>query len=200
MGRPAKFDRDEAVEVVMNEIWRNGFEACSVKSISENLGITRSSFYNAFDSREALFEEALNRYFKQSPDRVIGEADASTPVLPLLNKMFREICRVRAADPESRGCMVINCVAELVGVNQVLGPVLASALLGSLGRVESLLRQAAAAGEIDDSGDLRGKALALQNLLAGLNVMSKIVKSEEDLWAGTRQTLDGLGLYREPDG
>ena len=197
MGRPAKFDRQAAVERVMNEIWRHGFEACSVKAISEKLGITRSSFYNAFGSREALFLEALELYFSQSPDKALAAMDNKTSILKVLTNVFREVCRSRAADPEARGCMAVNCVAELVGVDDTLGPVLEKAVLGSLDRLERLLGQAAANGEIEDKGDLREKALALQNLLIGLNVMAKVVRSESDLWAAARQTLEGLGLYRE---
>ena len=48
MGRPAKFDRDKAIEIIMNEIWKKGYEACSVKALSEKLSITRPSFYHAF--------------------------------------------------------------------------------------------------------------------------------------------------------
>ena len=54
MARPSKFDRKEAVELAMNEIWRDGYEANSVKALSEKLGITRSSFYNAFSSRRGF--------------------------------------------------------------------------------------------------------------------------------------------------
>ncbi len=195
MGRPAKFDRQIAIEVVMNEIWRSGFEANSVKAISENLGITRSSFYNAFGSREAMFLEALELYFSQSPDNVLAMVDGEAGILKVLTQVFKEVCRSRAADPEARGCMAVNCVAELVGVDETLGPVLEKAILGSLDRLERLLGQAAANGEIEDKGDLREKALALQNLLIGLNVMAKVVRSEDDLWAATKQTLKGLGLY-----
>jgi len=197
MGRPVKFDRDHAVKIVMNEIWKHGFEACSVKAISEKLGITRSSFYNAFETREALFIEALDLYFSQSPDRVLTQIDSETRVIPLLTGMFKEVCRARASDPEGRGCMAINSVAELVGVNKPLGPMLEKAVLNSLNRLERLLRQAAATGEIEDGGNLRDKALALQNLLIGVNVLSKVVRSERDLWAASRQTLTGLGLYAE---
>lgn len=195
MGRPAEFDRDQAVEIVMNDIWLNGFEACSIKAISEKLGITRSSFYNAFGSREALFEEALELYFSQTPDRVLGQVDSTVRIVPMLTKMFKDVCRARAADPQARGCMAVNCVAELVGVNESLGPMLERAVLGSLERLEHLLRRAAANGEIEDRGDLREKALALQNLLIGLNVMCKVVRSEKDLWRAARQTLKGLGVY-----
>ncbi len=195
MGRPAQFDREQAVEIAMNEIWMNGFEACSIKAISEKLGITRSSFYNAFQSREALFEEALELYFSQTPDRVLAQVDSNIRIVPMLTKMFRDVCRARAADPQARGCMAVNCVAELVGVNEALGPMLERAVLGSLERLEHLLRRAAANGEIEDRGDLREKALALQNLLIGLNVMCKVVRSEKDLWRAARQTLKGLGVY-----
>src|SRR3989337_4252103 len=139
MGRPTKFDRQAAVEVAMNEIWRNGLEACSAKALSERLGITRSSFYNAFGSREALFKEALELYFSNAPDRVLAHVGADASVLAVLTRVFREVCRVRAADPEARGCMAINCVAELVGVDATLGPVMEGALRRSLDPVGSLL-------------------------------------------------------------
>ncbi len=195
MGRPTKFDRQAAIELVMNAIWQYGFEACSVKAISEKLGITRSSFYNAFGSREALFLEALERYFSQSPDKALAMVDRDTNVLKVLTQVFKEVCRSRAADPEARGCMLVNCVTELVGIDETLGPVLEKVVLGILDRLERLLGQAAANGEIEDKGDLREKALALQSLLIGLNVMAKVVRSEDDLWAAARQTLKGLGLY-----
>ncbi|RMD65414.1 MAG: TetR/AcrR family transcriptional regulator [Alphaproteobacteria bacterium] len=195
MGRPAKFDREQAVEIVMNEIWKNGFEACSVKAMSEKLGITRSSFYNAFQSRANVFEEVLARYLEQSPNRGLSNPDENTRIIPLITRTFREICRIRASDPQARGCLVINCLTELVGVDERLGAKLERLVLSDLERLEHLLRRAAANGEIEDRGDLREKALALQNLLIGLNVMSKVVRSEEDLWAAARQTFEGLGLY-----
>jgi len=133
---------------------------------------------------------------QQSPDKALAMVDSDTGVPRVPTQVFREVCRCRAADPEARGCMAVNCVAELVGVDDTLGPVLEKAVLGSLDRLERLLGQAAANGEIEDKGDLREKALALQNLLIGLNVMAKVVRSEKDLWAAARQTLKGLGFYR----
>jgi TetR/AcrR family transcriptional repressor of nem operon len=197
VGRPSKFDRGEAVETVMNEVWRRGYEACSVKALSEMLGITRSSFYNAFENREALFLEALDLYFTRAPDRVLNAIPANASILRTLTQMFREICRVRAKDRQGKGCLAVNCLAELVGVDETLGPALKDVFKQSLSRLESLLRRAAARGEIKDEGDLHEKALALKNLLVGLNLMSKIVRTEAELWAIAKQTLKGLKLYRE---
>jgi TetR/AcrR family transcriptional repressor of nem operon len=193
MGRPSKFDRSEAVTAVMNEVWRNGYEPSSAKALAEKLGITRSSFYNAFESREALFFEVLERYFAQSPDRVLNDMPPGSSILKTITDMFREICRVRAADKDGKGCLAVNCVAELVGVDETLGPKLVTVFQNSLARLESLLRRAVEQGELEDTGDMHEKALALKNLLVGINLMSKIVRSEEDLWTIAEQTLKGLG-------
>ncbi len=197
MARPAKFDRGEAVELVMNEIWRHGYESSSVKALSEKLGITRSSFYNAFGSRRSLFKEALDLYFSRSPDRALATATPDISVPKLFTRTFREVCRVRAADREARGCMAINSVAELCNVHEELGAVMADAVLGSLSRIERLLERGLARGEIDADTDLRATALALQNLLIGLNVMCKVVRKEEDLWQAAATTLKGLRLLDE---
>ena len=197
MGRPAKFDRDEAVEAAMDLFWKHGYQANSVKALSESLGITRSSLYNTFGSREALFRAAFERYSAQSPDRRLDAADPGLPVRRLLTTTFREICRVRAADPEGRGCMALNCLSETVPADDDVGPLLAQAVLGRLERLEGLLGRAVADGELPEETDVRALALAVQNLMIGLNHFSKVLRSEDDLWRMTRTTLDGLGLLAE---
>ncbi|PIW27607.1 MAG: hypothetical protein COW30_09945 [Rhodospirillales bacterium CG15_BIG_FIL_POST_REV_8_21_14_020_66_15] len=195
MGRPAKFDRDIALESVMNEFWRNGYKACSVKAISEHLGITRSSFYNTFKSREDLFRECLGLYAGRAPDRFLSDVTPETPVLPLLASVFHGVCRARAADPEARGCLVVNSMAELIGVDADLGPILEGMARRGRDRFRALLRQAVKNGEIADADDMDETALALQSLLIGINVMSKVERSEKRLWGMARRTLEGWNLY-----
>lgn len=196
MARPSGFDRSEAVETAMNEIWKNGYEKCSVKALSEKLGITRSSFYNAFGSREALFGEVLQLYSSRSPDISLANVPPDTSVKKLFTRTFRAACKARANDTDGRGCLAINCVAELCNVDEKLGPVLEKAVLGSLAQMEALLEQGVVQGEIDRQTDLHATALALQNLLMGLNVMCKVVRNESELWQAAKTTLKGLDIYQ----
>ena len=198
MGRPAKFDREQALDVVMNAIWKNGYESCSVKSLSELLGITRSSFYNAFGTREALFEKALGRYFEQAPNRILDQVNADDNIVPVIVAMLQEICRTRANDPENRGCMAVNCISELVGTHPELGDLLSDGVKSNVTRIEELLQIAVDKGELSRSTDIRETALALQNLIIGVSVMSKVFTSEAELWSSVRPALIGMGLIR-PD-
>ena len=197
MARPSKFDRSEAVKIVMNEIWQNGYEASSVKSLSEKLGITRSSFYNAFGSREDLFKEVLEAYSSQLPSLALTKAVPGTPIKKLLTSTIKLVCEVRASDKLGRGCLAINSVSQLCNVDDTLGPILQSAVLGNLARFETLLRWGVAQGEIEAETDIRALALALQNLLMGLNIMCKVVRSEDELWKAAKTTLVSLDLYEE---
>lgn len=199
MARPSKFDRDAAVETAMQEIWRSGYEATSVKAMSEKLGITRSSYYNAFGSREELFKEALAAYFAHSPDRALyQDADPQESVRGVLTRTFRAACIARAADPEGRGCMAINSLCELAGGPETeLAEMMIDAVLGSVRRLEGLLNIAVERGELPRTTDCHGKALALQALLIGINTLSKAVRDEGDLWLTARTGLQALGLLEE---
>ncbi len=199
MGRPSKFNRDDAIEAAMNHIWQNGYGASSVKLLSEKLGITRSSFYNAFESRQRLYRDALDVYLLQSPDIALAEAEPGVPVRRLFTATFRAACKARAGDKLGRGCMLINGVAELCNEHGDLGPVMEGLVMGSLARIEQLLEWGVEQGEIDPGKDLPGLALALQNLLMGLNIMCKVVRDERGLWSAAKTTLKGLDMYEEPD-
>jgi TetR/AcrR family transcriptional repressor of nem operon len=180
----------------MNEIWRSGFEPLSVKAISEKLGITRSSFYNSFESREALFIEALERYFDISPNKDLTQFEKSPSPLRLLTKVFRATCYARTTDSEHRGCLFVNTVSELVGVNETLGPVIENAAMRSIKCFERLLDQSVSLGELPKNTNTENLAIAVQNALMGLNTLSKIVKNEKQLWLAVRTTLDALKVYK----
>jgi TetR/AcrR family transcriptional repressor of nem operon len=199
MARPSKFNREDAVETVMNEMWRNGFAASSVKALSETLGISRSSFYNAFGSREDLFKEALKIYFQGSPDRVLGMPPGDKTIKQLISSMLYDACKVRLADPQGRGCLAINSVAELCNTHDELGPYMKNVLSGARSTMEGLLATAVERGELDVATDIHEKTLALQNLLVGLNVMCKVVDDKDDLWSIAKTTLMGLDLYQAWD-
>ena len=199
MPRPSSFDRNDLIEQAMQELWRSGYEASSVKAMSEKLGITRSSYYNAFGAREDLFKETIDAYLDQSPCAMLRGDLPDIPVCALLTRMFRAVCSAPAVDPEARGCLMLNSLCEFDTTKDELGVMVAGNVLESIERFEELLQLALDNGELTDLADVHGTALALQNLLVGLNVLSKALHDEGELWLTAKTTLVSLGLYREDD-
>lgn len=198
MARPSKFDRDEAVGTAMEILWRDGYEACSVKALSERLGITRSSFYNAFGSREDLFREAFTRYCEQSPDRALAsDSVAAGGVRNLITDTFRAACHARATDPDAKGCFAIKSVAELCNRDEALGPLLEEAVETNVEHLERLLEFGKATGELSSELDPHATALTLKTVLVGLNVICKVIREEDELWLSARTALKALDLLEE---
>jgi len=200
LGRPLKFDREKAVETAMQAFWTDGYAVNSTKALSELLGITRSSFYNAFGSREELFKECADVYCLQSPDYAFALAQKGVAIKPLLTSVFRAACKVRAGDRDARGCLLVNGVAELCNSNDDLGKLIEAMVLGCVERIEELLHWGRAQGEFGEDQDLHILAVALQSQLMGLNVICKIIRNEDELWATTKLNLVALGVYEEPNG
>ncbi len=195
MGRPIKFNRDEAVIKVMNEIWEHGYGACSDRAISEKLGISRSSLYNAFGTRENLFIEVMAAYNGAGASDMFV-IDETSCVLKVITEQVHKICKARIDDNLARGCLAINCLNELLGKNERLESIITDVFANNIAFFEKLLAIAVERGELNEC-DLRIKALALQNLIIGLNVISKLIRNEDELWATTKHSLQGLGLYSE---
>lgn len=199
-GRPIEFDREVAVAAAMHTFWKRGFEAVSASDLAAAMSITRSSFYNSFGDRETVFREALAAYRRIAPDAALAGIRSHQPVRPAVRKLFREICRVRAADPEARGCLVVNSIGELIGVHDELGKDVEKTVRDAVRVFKRLLRQAADQGEIEKPKDLLAAARGFVAFLSGLNTISKIIRDERDLWRMCEIFLDrvGFGHEREP--
>src|SRR4051812_1938969 len=62
-GRPATFDRGEALQRAMELFWARGYEGATLEDLQVAMGgITPPSFYHAFGSKEALFRKAVDLY------------------------------------------------------------------------------------------------------------------------------------------
>lgn len=194
LGRPPGFARGDAIEAAMHLFWKKGYLPVSASDLADAMSIQRSSFYNSFGSREAVFREALSRYRGESPDAPLERVVTGQPVVPVLVAVFREICRARAVDKEGRGCLVCNGVAELVGVDQVSGRLIESAIKERAATFARLIRQAVDQKEIDPPADILATAQACVTFLIGLNTISKVVRNEKQLWASCRQFLAGIGI------
>jgi Transcriptional regulator len=64
-GRPRSFNRDAVLDKAIRLFWRNGYEATSVRDLTEELGIGAPSLYNAFGDKRRLFAEAIQVYDRE---------------------------------------------------------------------------------------------------------------------------------------
>ncbi|MHA3024027.1 TetR/AcrR family transcriptional regulator [Mycobacterium sp. BMJ-28] len=107
-GRPRAFDRAELLDRAIRLFWRRGYEATSVRDLSNELGIGQSSLYNAFGGKRALFDEAVGVYDREYGG-FVEAALADEPSAALaLRRILTEAPGRYTRSGEPPGCLVIT--------------------------------------------------------------------------------------------
>lgn len=182
VGRPNKFDRDQAVEVAKQAFWQQGYHALSVSQLATRMGITRSSFYNSFGDKQRLFKEVLASYRLTEPYILLLDLPPGSAIKPRLNAFFKEICRTRTQDQGKQGCLIVNTISGVIGSDEQLAQDIEALLLSSVDLFADLLKRAVMQQEIAELEDVTATASALVAFNMGLNNLSKVVRDEHQLW------------------
>lgn len=149
MARPLEFDRSKAVNKALVLFWRKGYQASSLADLLSAMGIGRSSFYAAFTDKRTLFLECLDLFAARTVD-VVQRARSEMPPVDALQHFFERNfigvpgSGVAASASRHWGCMLVNTVLEMAGVDDELAA-RASRHLGEMQRVfQACLRDAGA--------------------------------------------------------
>lgn len=116
-GRPTLFDPDRVVEQVADLFWARGYDGVSVSDITAATGLSKSSLYNRFDSKDALFASALRRYHVQTVQtgaNWLALDDGTDPMEKLDQLLTGPANDVHGSD-DTRGCFLCNTSADGLG-------------------------------------------------------------------------------------
>ncbi len=59
------FDKEEVLDRAMNLFWKKGYNGTSIRDLEKATGLGKSSLYNTFGGKEALFLVTLKRYLSK---------------------------------------------------------------------------------------------------------------------------------------
>ena len=107
-GRPRRFDPNEAVATATRLFHAHGYEAVSVASVTDALGINAPSFYAAFGNKAGLYRRVLDHWAKTSAIPLSDILRDDRPVAECLVALLEEAARRYAADPVAAGCLVLE--------------------------------------------------------------------------------------------
>jgi len=122
MARPIEFDRPKAVNRALALFWRKGYQASSLADLLAAMAISRSSFYAAFADKRTLFIECLDLFSARTLD-MLHQARAEMPPVDALQSFFeRNFVGAHGAGAVRGhwGCMLVNTVLEMAGVDDDL--------------------------------------------------------------------------------
>jgi TetR/AcrR family transcriptional regulator, transcriptional repressor for nem operon len=174
--------RERLLEAGVRTFSKAGFNGCSVQDITDAAGVPKGSFYNHFESKEALGAAALQHYWTDGACdqlKILTRPDMSPR--ERLRTYFEEATAEMAQIGFTCGCLVGNMAAELSDHSPIIAIQLSAIFLGWSGQVAECIRAAQAAGEIESNADPDQLAAFVLNAWEGAVLRARIEKADRPL-------------------
>ncbi|MBB1595990.1 TetR/AcrR family transcriptional regulator [Achromobacter sp. UMC46] len=114
-GRPRAFDRNAALHLALEVFWEKGYQGAQVSDLTAAMGINPPSFYAAFGSKAAVFQEVVDLYGTTVGAGPMQALEAPGPLAAAIRLMLERSIGVALQSP-SGGCLLVlggvNCQAE----------------------------------------------------------------------------------------
>lgn len=161
--------------------WERGYETVGTRELCAAMGISAPSLYNAFTSKQVLFEEVIRCYAERYTGFVeaafVDEPDARGATERLLTGAAHQYTRPGCP----AGCLIMNNSANFAGSSEEVAATLRT-IRGTIGeRVQAKLQEDVDSGRLPASLDLRGLAMHILAIWNGMAMQARDGAGREDL-------------------
>ena len=173
--------RERLLTSALDALHKNGFNATGVQDITDAAKVPKGSFYNHFDSKDALGVEVVGHYVAKGAERRQALVDGPGAPLTRLKAYFKALNQLGPASGFSRGCLLGNFSAELASQSPDIRQALAGALADWTKDIARVVAEAQQAGDIGRDVPAATLAAFLLNAWEGAVLRSRVDKSAAPL-------------------
>jgi TetR/AcrR family transcriptional repressor of nem operon len=169
--------RERLLTAGLEALHRRGFNATGVQDITDAAKVPKGSFYNHFESKDALGVAVVERWGAYTAERLKGLVEGRGKPLARLRAYFKAMNELGSATKFQRGCLMGNFSAELSAQSPAIRAALEAGFHAWTKGVAQVIAEAQRSGDI--SRDMPAEALAgfLINAWEGAVLRSRVEKS-----------------------
>jgi TetR/AcrR family transcriptional regulator, transcriptional repressor for nem operon len=176
MSRPNT--REQILQAGMACLIERGFNAVGVQDITDAAGVPKGSFYNHFESKEALGAEIVARYGDSETRREIL-TNASVPPMQRLRRHFERISSRFEDSHFTRNCILGGLSAELANQSEPIRESLRKLYVQWTKDLEAVISEAQEKGEITTKTKASDIAALLLDAYEGALLRARVERSRK---------------------
>ena len=189
MGRRREFDEAEVVEKAMEAFWKNGWRDTTPSRLVEATGLSRSSLYATFGSKQGVFLAALELYVVRQ-ESFTAQLLADGTVREGLERMYALMVDMMRPGGPGVTCLVASSLLEVPAEDE---ETVAHVLRGQA-RItdvfEARFQRAILEGELDGTRTAGELARFIATVNNGVQIAARAEASADHLRSITRMAVD----------
>jgi TetR/AcrR family transcriptional repressor of nem operon len=184
MPKEILFDEQSALQQATELFWTKGYNGTSIDELTKATGLSRSSIYNTFGGKHALFMRSLRFYLDDQQRQLGGLGGKVGHAAERFRVLFRSAIEDILSDRMRKGCMMVNTTTEMVNMDKEIAGVAADNMEWMERLFAEWIREGQAAGGINAAFAPEALAKYLFSTYSGLKVSGQAKpdrKSLEDI-------------------
>jgi TetR/AcrR family transcriptional regulator, copper-responsive repressor len=199
-GRPRTFDKEAALEAAMFLFWERGYEGVSMDDLTEAMGISPSSLYAGFGSKEQLFLKALDKYEREIGMYWVPILENTADGREAFTRMFERASGELTHPDRPRGCMMTLALLHSSEELEPLRRKLNKRRSAALGIIKGRLRRALKEGDLPQKTPVDLLAQMFMTVFQGMTVRARAGADRRELQQAGRGAIAAWPTGTHPPG
>lgn len=192
LGRPLQHHPETALEAAVNAFWRSGYHHTSMRDLLEAMQLSRSSFYQAYGNKEALFLRALARYREELLVSLNATLAQEASAWQFIERLLRHMAQQAESEQAALGCLIFNSATELGNSGSKVSDAAVQSVQAITQFFVKVIEQAQREGSISPERDVQSSAYFLTLSVSGLRMLLKSGASQHQAEQLINNILRGL--------
>jgi TetR/AcrR family transcriptional repressor of nem operon len=192
MARTKQFDERQALVSAMLVFWEKGYEGTSIQDLEHATGLNRTSIYNAFGNKRAIFDRVMDCYKESVMSALFAELDSAPNIKEAIRRMLNGALDIHFDKDNPGGCLVVLSILESGQHDEASQVSMQKTLQDMKGALQARLNKARKSGELSRDLDAGGTATTITATMAGMMVLGKANFSKAALKKTINQVLQLL--------
>lgn len=195
----AKSTREHLLDVGVELMHRNGYNATGLTDILKAADVPKGSFYHHFSSKENFAAAALAQYVAHEGEHAASVLnDLKTPPLERLKRYFTELAKTYGQAGRIPGCMMGRFSLDMAVGSPQLRKQIKASFAGWQQKIAAVVQEAVERKELPSDTEPELLAGFLLNSWEGALLRSQSEKSDAPLEIFLRYGLDALAGQPKP--
>lgn len=169
VGRPKKFDREQALTTAVNVFWRKGYDGASLSDLTKAIGINPPSLYAEFGDKEKLYRLAIEHYASNDACKPLVMFEDQIHIKDAVGAFLNEVILYSTRhESGAKGCFLSSCVATTAGEVEGVQSLMKQAIETTEKRLIARFDKAKSEGELGADFPSKQQARLMFDLRQGL--------------------------------